>query len=216
MTHRWSNVRTAPFRNASGASYAHRLQGAATCDQCGSLSVGIRSVVTTSPTYEHAESAFDAATDLTWYPTKVHAPSFDDVPPPIAQAAQEVHTAHAINAPMAAILMARTVVEATAKDKGTLKGTLVAKIDAMEAQGLLRRDTKEAAHAIRHVGNDMAHGDLEPMPTNDDVQDVLELMDEVLREVFQGPAVTARLKARRSAGGLGSGADGTEVPSVTV
>ena len=100
---------------------------------------------------------------------------------------------------MSAILMARTVVEATAKAKGITRGMLVAKIDDLAAQGFIRTDTKEAAHEIRHFGNDMAHGDIEDVPEVDDVRDVLVLMDEILSEVFQGPARTARLRNRRAA-----------------
>ena len=100
---------------------------------------------------------------------------------------------------MASILMARTVVEATAKEKGITTGRLIEKIDAMATASVIRESTKEAAHEIRHLGNDMAHGDIADIPESDDVRDVLVLMDEVLAEVFQGPARTARLKNRRSA-----------------
>jgi hypothetical protein len=44
----------------------------------------------------------------------------------------------------------------------------------------------------------MAHGDIADLPDADDVSDVLALMDEALNEVFQRPAVTARLQARRT------------------
>jgi len=98
---------------------------------------------------------------------------------------------------MASILMARTVVEATAKAKGITSGRLVSKIDELATQGLVRNSTKDAAHEIRHLGNDMAHGDIEDSPAQVDVDDVLALMDEVLNEVFQGPARTARVRARR-------------------
>lgn len=100
---------------------------------------------------------------------------------------------------MSAILMARTVVEATAKDKGIKTGSLVAKIDELARQGFIRPSTKDAAHEIRHFGNDMAHGDIEEVPDSEDVQDVLVLMDEILSEVFQGPARTARLVQKRTA-----------------
>ena len=120
------------------------------------------------------------------------------MPKQIARAAKEAHAAESIRSYMSAILMARTVVEATAKEKRITQGNLVAKIDEMAKQSFIRADTKEAAHEIRHFGNDMAHGDIEDEPDADDVRDVLVLMDEILSEVFQGPAKTARLKARRT------------------
>lgn len=99
---------------------------------------------------------------------------------------------------MAAILVARTVVEATAKENGITTSNLLSKIDELASQSTIRNGTKEAAHEIRHLGNDMAHGNIADLPDADDVADVLALMDEILNEVFQGPAKTARLKARRA------------------
>ncbi|WP_208322171.1 DUF4145 domain-containing protein [Paramicrobacterium fandaimingii] len=147
----------------------------------------------------HAEN-FERSPDssIEWYPRVGESPEFSDVPEPIAEAAKEAHSASSVNCPMAAILMARTVVEATAKNKGITSGRLFEKIDALETAGLIRPSTKDAAHEIRYLGNDMAHGDIGDRPTADDAQDVLELMGEVLNEVFQGPARTARIKAKRS------------------
>ncbi|NIH53535.1 hypothetical protein FHX76_001403 [Lysinibacter cavernae] len=93
--------------------------------------------------------------------------------------------------------MARTVVEAAAKANGITSGNLVTKIDKMKDAGLIRAVLADAAHEVRHLGNDMAHGDLDDLPDSDDVQDVLELMKQILNEVFQSPAIAARLKNRR-------------------
>jgi len=51
------------------------------------------------------------------------------------------------------------------------------------------------AHEIRHLGNDMAHGDFVEPVTRGQAADVLFFMDEVLDEVYQGPA---RVNARRA------------------
>lgn len=174
------------------------VQGAATCDNCSHASVAYRSL-RNDESAQHAENRFDAPHVLTWHPLKVHAQDVPDVPEGIASAAIEAHTANAVGAPMAAILMARTVVEATAKSKGITSGSLFSKIDAMAAQGIIRDDTKEAAHEVRILGNDMAHGDIDDAPSDDDVTDVLSLMEAVLVEVFQLPARTARIRTRREA-----------------
>ena len=68
-----------------------------------------------------------------------------DVPEHIAHAANEAHEAHSINALMAAILMARTVVEATAEDTGITKGTLFSKIEEGRSHP---EEHAEAAHEI--------------------------------------------------------------------
>lgn len=186
----------ASLGNADGRSY---LQAAARCDNCGRASLGVAwayySVSNTDPK-DRFNYTPDAA--FQWFPRIGASPEFPDVPAHVARAASEAHAAYSINAFMAAVLMARTVVEATAKEKGVPKGNLLAKIDELASKSIIRNDTKEAAHEIRHLGNDMAHGDISDLPDAEDVADVLALMDEVLNEVFQGPAKTARLRARRS------------------
>lgn len=57
----------------------------------------------------------------------------------------------------------------------------------------------DAAHEIRHLGTDMAHGDLAEPVSKSDATEILTLMDEVLAEVFQSPARVARLQAARAA-----------------
>ncbi|MCP2636761.1 DUF4145 domain-containing protein [Microbacterium sp. HD4P20] len=178
------------------ARIAYTIQGAATCDNCGRVSVAFRQLAS-----NEAPSAADETfgrPGLTWHPPQ-QAPDFPDVPNAIRRAAKEAHTASAVGAGMAAILMARTVVEATAKNNGINTGALVAKIDALASRNLIRPSTQEAAHEIRHFGNDMAHGDIDDEPTSEDVADVLAFMDEVLQEVFIGPKRIARLKERREA-----------------
>lgn len=134
-----------------------------------------------------------------WFPVSAVSPKFPDVPDHVAQAAKEAHEAASIGANIAAILMARTVIEATAKAHGILKGELWKKIDALKDAQLIRPSAAEAAHEIRHLGNDMAHGDLADLPTAQDAADVLTLMDLILNEVFQATALTAAIKARRTA-----------------
>jgi hypothetical protein len=133
-----------------------------------------------------------------WYPARGSAPEFEDVPEHIARAAREAHSSYSTGALMAAILMSRTVVEATAKEKRITSGNLWSKIDAMQDLEVIRKSTAEAAHEIRHFGNDMAHGDIADLPDADDAETVLQLMDEVLNEVFQGPARTQRIREKRS------------------
>lgn len=198
MTPKWADVVGQEFRAGGGVVHESLIQGIATCDNCGRSSMG----VSTSPGTggQDARANFGRTSDesLTWYPRTGSSPAFEDVPNHIAAAATEAHSAASINAIMAAILMARTVVEATAKEKGITSGQLYAKIDSMEQAGLIRRSTAEAAHEIRHLGNDMAHGDIEDMPTADEADEVLVLMNEILSEVFQGPARTARIKVKRT------------------
>lgn len=200
MTAHWAQTMTASINVPGGGGTIHgtAIQAVATCDNCGRSSMGM-SDSPGSGGKTHAEN-FERSPDssIEWYPRVGVSPEFPDVPESIAAAAKEAHSASSINCPMAAILMTRTVVEATAKNKDITSGSLFSKIDALETAGFIRPSTKDAAHEIRHLGNDMAHGDIDDRPTAEDAHDVLELMNEVLSEVFQGPAKTARIKAKRS------------------
>lgn len=137
---------------------------------------------------------------ISWEPKSIRRPDFPDVPEQIAAAASEAHACLSIGAYRGAVALARAVLEATAKDKGIIKGMLVAKIDEMHAQGLIREITRELAHEIREGGNEIAHGDLaaEPMPP-EDAEAIVGLMDEILGEVYQGPARMLALKKNREA-----------------
>ena len=199
MTSIWAEFFRLPSdldQSGNPVSWLDAVQGIARCDNCGRTSMGL----IREPRSNDAKSAMDSAPDasVTWVPAQGASPDFPDVPTHIAAAAREAHASASIGNTMSAILMARTVVEATAKSKGITSGNLVTKIDAMQAASVIREDTKDAAHEIRHFGNDMAHGDIEDRPSVNDASEVLDLMDEVLNEVFQGPARTARIRAKRT------------------
>lgn len=162
------------------------------CQRLSVATVHARSV------YSNPRAEMPLSSDLRWEPARIRRPDFPDVPEQIAATASEAHACLSIQAYRAAVALARAVVEATAKHHGITSGNLVAKIDRMHADGLIREITREVAHEIRHGGNEIAHGDLadEPMPP-EDAETIVEFMDAVLQEVFQGPARMKDLQRRR-------------------
>lgn len=175
----------------------HRLvYGLLRCDECqaGSLAVGAVPKGTAKPVEWSVSTLASANADLTWIPERGTGKEFPDVPEHIAAAADEAHRCRSINANRAAAALARSVVEATAKDRGHTTGTLERKINEMHAAGDLSELAKETAHEIRFVGNEMAHGDFVVAIEGEDADDVLHFMDEVLNAVYQAPA---RLNAAR-------------------
>jgi hypothetical protein len=76
------------------------------------------------------ESPYPLA-DTRWYPVIARGKRYPDVPAEIAAAASEAHRCMPVEAYRGAVLLARSVIEATAKDKGMTTGKLVTKIDAM-------------------------------------------------------------------------------------
>lgn len=135
-----------------------------------------------------------------WEPVSPVGKLYPDVLAEISGPADEAHRCYSIGAYRAAVLMARSVIEAAAKNKKVEGKTLYDKIEAMGEQQLLRPLHVASAHEIRFLGNDMAHGDFATADiAKDDALDVLVLMDEVLDEVFGTAERLKRRRERRSA-----------------
>lgn len=173
------------------------LSGVFMCDECGHPSLGMSRV--TASYVSGDRKSWLAENVQRWEPAHGAARDFPDVPAHIASAATEAVRCHSVNAYRASILLARSVIEATAKEKGITKGLLVTKIDEMQKQEFVRKHITAAAHEIRLLGNDMAHGDFVNAVTEEESEEILELMSEVLNEVFQSPAKIARRAEKRKA-----------------
>ena len=97
------------------------------------------------------------------------------------------------------------MIEATAKDKGITTGNLKSKIEEMANQQLIRPHIKAVADGIRDYGNEMAHGDFANPVASADSAVIIQLMGEILDEVYQSPARLARVQqavnARQQGGG---------------
>jgi hypothetical protein len=135
---------------------------------------------------------------LQYWPTNTGRKQFPDVPKPIATAAGEAHLCLAAGSPLGAVALSRAVVESVAKAKGATTGNLQSKIDKLCGDGHISEAMKEAAHEIRFVGNEAAHGDLiaEPL-TAEDAGEIVSLMDTILERVYQEPAQVARIRQQR-------------------
>lgn len=169
------------------------------CDNCGYPSVAIvpHNHSGRSQTSDWPKIMHDAEKE--WIPEGPVGKDYPDVPTEIAAAADEAYRCASIRAYRGASILARAVIEATAKAKNITMNGIYPKIEAMAKQGVIREHVKDAAHELRHLGNDMAHGDFGDEVTEQDVTHTLVIMDEVLLEVFQSPARTAKIKADRLA-----------------
>lgn len=176
------------------------VQGCFRCDGCGALNIA---VATGLPGSEDPLTWLTRAKRKRWLPQPppvVQVLALPDVPPEIASAANEAYRCHTMaNGKRAAILLARSVIEATAKDKGITKGSILEKIDKLHDQRLIRPAVRDGAHEVRYFGNNVAHGDFVTEPTAETAALVLSLMRELLDEVYHSPAEAARAKAKREA-----------------
>lgn len=62
----------------------------------------------------------------------------------------------------------------------------------MDNGGLIRTSIKDAAHGVRELGNDMAHGDLVEPISAEESQLVIHLMGEILNDMYLSPAAIAQ------------------------
>lgn len=167
------------------------------CDNCHRLNIGGVETGQLPQNHQHEGqiTQFWHTTEADyWYPKFVEGQDYPDVPPHVARPASEAHTCMSVGAYMSAILMARSVIEAVAKDHGIDSGSLFKKIDAMHSKGLIAEFAKKTAHTIRTFGNDMAHGDFAVEVDAQDAKAVLTFTDYILREVYQAPADLQRLQ----------------------
>lgn len=166
------------------------------CDSCLVLSVGLLAISSNSARY--VDAAFeDYNAHIIWLPHKNLGRRFDDVPDPIASAASEAYACYSIRSYRASVLLARSVVEAVAKEQGLTEGSLYNKITALQSQGILKPLTAETAHEIRLLGNEMAHGDFVEDISEEDCDDVLNFMAGILSEIYQQPALLTRYRDQR-------------------
>lgn len=165
------------------------------CDACSGMSIGLTRIhhSQTSNLSHYVSIVKDV--DFQWRPKAGETKQYDFVPEHIAAAATEAFECHASQHYRAAILLSRAVIEATAKDKQITTGNLKAKIDALADQNLIRPHVQAIAHGIRDYGNDMAHGDFVAPVEAEESQMVIQLVGEILDEVYQSPARLAAVKA---------------------
>lgn len=183
-----------------GWSSCYLISAAFVCDGCQGMVIGrVQALRDTVDRSKVDESFWRDAVGIDWLPKTVGGKEFPDVPPHIASAASEAYECRSIGAYRGAVALARAVVEATAKEKGITEGSLFEKIKAMKDQGLIRSLIAEAAHEVRHWGNDSVHGDFIDTVSAEEADEILELMSVVLDGVFITPARVAAVQAARLA-----------------
>lgn len=90
----------------------------------------------------------------------------------------------------------RAIVEAVCIQAGAKGKNLMTKIDALVPLGILTTDQAESLHEARYLGNAALHEIQEP--SKEDLRDVTDIVESMLRQKFIMPIVTERLKKKRS------------------
>lgn len=186
-------------------SYSYRFEVAATCDACHRYNAAFgvtrsaNRTLNTGSTIVGSDAVVEgeAMTIESWSPPPMRPVDTAFIPDGVAGFFREAHDSFSIGAYRGVLLLVRSVIEATAKDREVTSGTLVQKINKLSDDGHIRRGTKDMAHALRILGNDMAHGDIDDVPTQEDADDALTIARFVLDDVYVADARRADMLARR-------------------
>ncbi len=185
--------------------YRYRLEITATCDACHrfNCAVGVSQDARRELKQEHiftpaeAVAEGESMTIESWSPPPMRHVDVTFIPDGVAGFFSEANDAFSIGAYRAVLLLVRSVIEATAKDREVTTGNLVKKINQLHADGHIRKGTKDMAHALRILGNDMAHGDIDDIPTQEDADDALTIARFILDDVYVADARRADMMSRR-------------------
>lgn len=186
--------------------WAYSLEIAATCDACHRFNVA-RGVRDFRRSLEEgailmAGQATIEGEDMviaSWSPPPVRPVDLAFIPPGVAGFFKEANEALSIGAYRAVLLLVRSTIEAAAKSAKVTTGSLVTKINKLHEDGHIREAAKEMAHALRILGNDMAHGDIDGVPTKEDAEDSLLIARYILDDIYVADARRAEMLARRKA-----------------
>lgn len=196
-------------RQLAAGQYRYSIEVAATCDACqrfnsavGTTRSANRVLAAGAILGESAASVEgEAMTIDSWSPPPMRPVNTTFIPAAVAAYLREASDAYSVGAYRAVLLLVRSIVEATAKEKGITTGSLVQKVNSLLEQGHIRRGTSDMAHALRILGNDMAHGDIDAVPTQEDADDALTIARFVLDDVYVADARRIDMLERRRAEG---------------
>ena len=102
----------------------------------------------------------------------------------------------------AAVMMARSALQASLRDQGALGDNLKKEIDELAAKGVLPPIMKDWSHEVRQLGNKSAHPDPEqPSPSGQDARDIVNFLDFFLECSYSLPRRIQRFRQRGSRDG---------------
>lgn len=98
----------------------------------------------------------------------------------------------------AAAVMVRSALQSALRDHNANGASLKQEIDDLASRGVLPPHMKEWAHELRELGNEAAHpGPVASKSSADDVRDVVEFLDFLLRYLYNLPHEIKEYRQRR-------------------
>ena len=132
-----------------------------------------------------------------WWPL-VGATLHEAVPATVRSAFHEAATALSANCSRASAVMARSALEAIARDQGETKGnSLAAKLQSLAARGLLLPTLAEWAKEVRLIANDAAHDPLSEVSI-EDARQLVTFIGQLADYIYVMPFQIKQRRAEKS------------------
>lgn len=131
-----------------------------------------------------------------WLPIEPLGKDYPCAPAPIAEMASEAHKCYEIGAYRAAMMMARTALQAIVTEEEGTPSTknLFERINDLKNTGKITARTADAATAIRLCGNDSAHNVVESVD-DEYVDIVIMILDSMIEDLYANPQLVKLAKA---------------------
>lgn len=133
----------------------------------------------------------------TIFPTPLPSPVDSRIPNPMRQDLVEAKQCMSVSAYRGTAVMARRALQNACLDKGAKNTNLISQINELQQQGIITKDLKEWATAVRWIGNAAAHPNNDQV-NHDDAQDILHLAEQFLHVLYVTPALFEAQKLKRN------------------
>lgn len=132
-------------------------------------------------------------------PWSLHFNPSDNWPVAIQRHWKQAHDNLKSNNYDAAVVMARSALQATMRDKGATGRDLYSEIEDLATKGIITNVIKDWAHEVRKLATPSAH----PQPDDDEVsledaQDIVRFLDSLLENVYDIPSDIEKYRKRHS------------------
>ncbi len=161
-----------------------------TCDRCTEYSV----IAGKPSSWDSRNHQAERVVVTGFYPPATMAREIDAAPTAIRAALREAVLCKEVGAFHGGALVCRRAIQLIAREQGAATGNLRDEIDGLT----IPEPLKEAAHAIRLVGNEAGHPDAEHWESvaSEDLGALLDLTYQIVQYIYEMPRRTAALTKR--------------------
>jgi hypothetical protein len=132
----------------------------------------------------------------TIYPTPQPPPPDLRIPEKVRKDLIEAKITFSVQAFRACAVMARRAIQSACIEKGATKSDLINQIEELTSRGIITKDIRNRATAVRWIGNDAAHPNSVQV-TQEDAENILSLGEQFLHAIYVTPETANDLALRK-------------------